>query len=84
MTLSLRLDEQLHRELDQAARLEGVSKSEVVRRSLQQFLAGRRTQRLAWALGESLFGRHGSGRSDLSRSRKRVVREKVHARTRRL
>lgn len=84
MTISLRLDEQLQRELERAARAAGVSKSEVIRRSLQEFLARSNTQRTPWELGQHLFGRYGSGRSDLSSNRKRLVREKVHARKRRV
>jgi Arc/MetJ-type ribon-helix-helix transcriptional regulator len=84
MTISLRLDEQLQRELERAARAAGVSKSEVIRRSLQEFLSRRSNQRTPWELGQHLFGCYGSGRGDLSTNRKRLVREKVHARKRRV
>ncbi|MBW3543791.1 MAG: ribbon-helix-helix domain-containing protein [Planctomycetes bacterium] len=84
MAISLRLNEQLERQLELAARREGLSKSELVRRSLQEFLARRETSRLPWELGQHVFGRYGSGRGDLSANRKRLVRERIHARKRRV
>jgi AbrB family looped-hinge helix DNA binding protein len=34
----------------------------------------------AWEMGKDLFGKHTSGLEDLSRDRKRLLREKIHAR----
>jgi AbrB family looped-hinge helix DNA binding protein len=34
----------------------------------------------AWEMGKDLFGKHASGVTHLSRDRKRLVREKLHAR----
>jgi RHH-type rel operon transcriptional repressor/antitoxin RelB len=36
--------------------------------------------RRAWEAGKELFGRHSSGDSNRSTDRKRLIREKVHAR----
>ena len=78
MTISVRFDDQLQRELAKAAKLEGLSKSEFIRRCVAEHLAGTSHDRLPWELGKDLFGRTGSGRSDLAREHKKVFREKLH------
>lgn len=83
MTISLRLDEQLARQLDAAARKEGVSKSELIRRCLEAHLSDRQTQPSAWELGKDLFGRYSSGRSDLAERSEEIVSERIHAKARR-
>lgn len=80
MTMSLRLSEELERGLEQAAREEGVSKSELVRRCLADYLGECRKKPTAWELGRDLAGKYDSGRSDVSSNRKRIVKEKIHAR----
>ena len=81
MTLTLRLDGNLERQLAIAAQKVGVSKSELVRQCLTEYLDSRGDSRTAWKLGKNLFGRHGSGRTDLAASAKRIAREKAHAKT---
>jgi Arc/MetJ-type ribon-helix-helix transcriptional regulator len=66
MTISLRLDEQLARRLEAAAKSRGLSKSDLIRRCLDEYLGKRDQQPTAWELGQHLFGRDGSGRGDLS------------------
>jgi RHH-type rel operon transcriptional repressor/antitoxin RelB len=79
MLVSIRLDNQMAKELTQAARASGVSKSELVRRSLSQYIALRKMDNRAWEVGKDLFGKYGSGRSDLSMNSERIAREKIHA-----
>jgi hypothetical protein len=78
--LTLRLNKELESALDTAAARAGISKSELVRQCLEEFLADKQPANLAWELGKDLFGTHGSGRGDLSRRRKELIREKIHAR----
>jgi hypothetical protein len=79
MTISLRLDRSLERELDRFARVEGTSKSGLVRSLISDFV-NRKTSRLtSWELGMDVFGRVGSGRNDLSVDRKALLREKLNA-----
>lgn len=80
MTLSIRLDQELERDIERRARVEGISKSALVRRCLEEFFAECGDGNLAWELGKDVFGRHGSGRGDLSKNRRKLVREKIHAR----
>jgi len=78
MLVSVRLDERMAKELTRAARASGVSKSEFVRRSLSQYIAVRKMDNPAWEVGKDLFGKYGSGRSDLATNSERIVREKIH------
>jgi len=79
MAISLRLNIAVERELDKYARLEGRSKSELIRSLIADFVGTRSKRPTSWELGKHLFGRHGSGRSDLSVNRKSILREKLHA-----
>ena len=81
MTISVRLNSKLERQLEQFARREGISKSELIRRCLEDFLSRRHQVPFPWELGKELFGREGSGRSDLSTNRKSILREKLHGKT---
>ena len=83
MALSLRLPSDLSARLAQAARRRGLSKSEYVRRCLEETLAREQTRPSAWELGVSLFGRYGSGAPDLAQNRKSIVKAKMREKTRR-
>jgi predicted transcriptional regulator len=83
MTVSFRLDDELARQLEAAARKHGVSKSEYVRQCLADRLAREGSQPTAWELGRHLFGRYRSGRRRSSEKSERIVREKIRARANR-
>jgi predicted DNA-binding protein len=83
MTISLRLDAQAHRRLEAAARESGVSKSELVRRCLEEYLSRQRKRSLAWEAGKDLFGKYGSGEASLSANADQIVRKRIHAKARR-
>jgi hypothetical protein len=80
MTISLRLDDQLKRKLALVARAKGISKSELIRKCLGEYLAGEDQEPTAWELGRHLFGCYKSGRGDLSVRAKEIARERIHAR----
>ncbi len=79
MTITVRLDAQTKRALTSAAKKQGLSNSELVRQCLQEYLDPSGDGRLAWELGKEVFGKHGSGRSDLASHAKQIAREKIHA-----
>ena len=81
--LTLRLEKELELALERAAASAGVSKSLLVRDCLAKYLADRASDNRAWELGQDVFGRHGSGRGDLSCRRKQILREKLNGRRRR-
>ena len=80
MTISLRLDDQLKRRLASLAKARGITKSELIRKCLRDYLAEPDHQPTAWELGKHLFGCYDSGRGDLSVRAKEVAWERIHAR----
>lgn len=84
MTISIRLEPEVDRKLAAAASQEGVSKSEFVRRCLAKELDARPVDRgkLAWELGKDVFGKHGSGRSDVSENDEKILDEIFDAKRR--
>jgi hypothetical protein len=83
MAVSLRLDKDLEKELQRSAAEEGLTKSQMLRQCLIEYLQRKKSNHLAWELGKDLFGKAGSGRRDLAANHKRIFREKLDARKRR-
>jgi Arc/MetJ-type ribon-helix-helix transcriptional regulator len=84
MTITIRLPQKLEAEL--RARLDtlGVGLSDFVRDAIAEKLEREPAQRpSAYHLGKELFGRHGSGRNDLSTRRKALLDEMLRAKHRR-
>ncbi len=77
MITSLRLDEQLVKQLDAIARRRGIKKSELIRQCLTDFVARETGSTTAWELGKGLFGVIGSGNGKLSQSVEQIVRERT-------
>ena len=69
----VRMDAELEREVEAAARAAGLTKSEFVLRGLQDAIARARkaAKPTPWQLGKDLFGKEASGNPDLSRVRAR-------------
>jgi hypothetical protein len=80
MAISLRLDDHLTRKLAAVAKAKGISKSELIRTCLDEYLARADQESTAWKLGKDLFGCYKSGQGDLSVRAKEVARERIHAR----
>lgn len=78
MAVSLRLESKLEQELERTAEEEGLTKSQLLRQCLIEYLQRKNVSNLAWELGKDLFGKVGSGRRDLAVNHKRIFREKVH------
>lgn len=71
--LTVKMDAELERELEVAARAAGLTKSEFVRRGLHDAIARakKRGKLTPWELGQDLFGKVSSGKGDLSQTRAR-------------
>ncbi len=76
--ITLRLDPQLEQTIKSVAYQLGVSKSELIRKSITDYL-GNLEKPSPWELGNDLFGKYASGRHDLSANRKVLVKEKIRA-----
>jgi predicted transcriptional regulator len=78
MTLSVRLDEKTEEILEKAARALHTSKTEVVRRSIQEYC--RKTlddlEKKPYDLIKDLIGEESSGRGDLSVRGEEILRER--------
>ena len=63
--ITLRLDPQLEQTINSVAYQMGVSKSELIRKSITDYL-GNLDKPSPWELGNDLFGKYASGQHDLS------------------
>jgi hypothetical protein len=79
VAISLRLESEQERALDEYARSEGKSKSELIRGLICDLIAQQSKPTTPWELGKSLFGLYGSGKGNLSADRKKILKEKLHA-----
>jgi hypothetical protein len=80
MTITIRLPTKLENELRTRLDQRGARLSDFVRDAIAEKL-GRDPARppSAYDLGKELFGRHGSGRRDLSSNRKAILNEMLRA-----
>ncbi len=79
MSISLRLDSKLERDLNNYARMIGMPKSELIRNLISDFVKKKSRKLTSWELGKKVFGREGSGRGNLSMDRKSILKEKLNA-----
>ncbi len=75
--ISLRLSSDLDEKLNQIAKNEKISKSEVVKRALVLYFEDYQKQHSAYDLGADLFGRYGSGDGSLSQNYKELLKGKL-------
>jgi cystathionine beta-lyase len=75
---SVRLPKELEEELALVSARRRVSKSDIVKEALQDYLGKHKSTANPYAPGEDLFGRQGSGLGDYTVTYKKRVREKIH------
>ena len=78
MMITLRLDPKLEQDINNTAKNLGLSKSELIRKSIHDYI-GRLGKQNAWEVGEELFGKYSSGLSNLSTNRKELIKSKIKA-----
>ena len=76
--ITLRLDPKLEQQVSNTAKYLGLSKSELIRQSLVDYIEKLGKQN-AWELGQDLFGIYSSGRNDLSSNRKKLLKDRIRA-----
>lgn len=81
MALTVRLPEDLEKRIDAVVQGKGVKKSDLVRSWIERGLEGesRRGRATPYDLWSTVFTPTGSGRGDLGRNAKKIVREKIRA-----
>ena len=76
--ITLRLDPDLEKAVSTTARNLGLTKSDLIRQSLVEYLE-KISSLNAWDLGHDLFGKYSSGKGNLSVDRKEIVKAKIKA-----
>ena len=76
--LTLRLDPKLEQDIRITARNLGLTKSELIRKSIHSYLK-KLEKPSAWEIGEGLFGKYSSNLGNLSADRKELVKNKIKA-----
>jgi RHH-type transcriptional regulator, rel operon repressor / antitoxin RelB len=79
--ITLRLDPDLEKEVSVTAKNMGLTKSDLIRRSILEYLE-KLEKPSAWQLGKDYFGRYSSGQNNLSVDRKKILKEKLRAKRR--
>ncbi len=76
--ITLRLDEKLEKTINDAAQRLGLSKSELIRKSIIEY-TDKLKKPSPWELGNDFFGKYASGQDNLSEDRKVLLKEKISA-----
>ncbi len=76
--ITLRLDPELEQAINNAAKNLGLTRSELIRKSINAYL-GNLKHPTPWEAGKDLFGKYASGYGDLSTRRKERVKDKIKA-----
>ena len=76
--ITLRLDQKLEKQINNTAKNLGLSKSELIRKSIREYLS-KLKQPNAWDIGEDLFGKYSSGLGNLSSDRKELIKNTIKA-----
>jgi RHH-type transcriptional regulator, rel operon repressor / antitoxin RelB len=74
--IALRLDPNLEKEITTVAKNLGLTKSDLIRKSLIEYI-GKLESPNAWELGKDFFGRYSSGLKNLSVDRKTILKERI-------
>ncbi len=75
--ISLRLSTDLDDKLNQIAKNEKISKSEIVKRALVLYFEDYQKTHSPYDLGSDLFGKYGSGNGSLSQNYKNILKGKL-------
>jgi len=75
--ITIRLKPEFEKMLEITAKQFGMSKSELVRRSIEEYLKKLEMKASPWELGKDLFGKYSSGKGNLSKDRKKILKQKL-------
>ena len=79
--ITLRLDPELEQAINNTAKNLGLTKSELIRKSINEYL-NKVKKPTPWEAGQDLFGKYSSGLGDLSTRRKDLIKDKIKAKRR--
>ncbi|MEW5693076.1 MAG: transcriptional regulator [Candidatus Hydrogenedentota bacterium] len=78
MSVSARLDDSILNKLNLISQIEGLSKSKIIAKSISEYFKRHIPDNTPYKIGELLFGKYQSGKSDLSSNRKKYLKEKLN------
>ena len=73
--IAVRLNQELEKELEVAAIATGITKSELIRKSIIEFLEKNKSKN-AWELGKDLFGKYDLENENLAEDAEKILRNK--------
>jgi hypothetical protein len=76
---SIRLTEDIEYKIEQIAKNENCSKTDVVKDAIELYLQKYKETTTPYELGRDLFGKYGSGKGDLSKEYKNILKAKLRA-----
>ena len=76
--ITLRLDPELENSIQRSAKLLGISKSELIRNSVTEYLS-KLSKPNPWEMGKDYFGKYASGQTNLSSDRKLLLKKRIMA-----
>ncbi len=76
--ITLRLDQKLEKTINETAHRLGLSKSELIRKSVTEYI-DKLEKPSPWDLGNDIFGKYASGQDNLSKDRKALLKKKIIA-----
>ena len=76
--ITLRLDPKIEQNVQNTAKILGITKSELIRKSIVNYLT-KLSKSSPWELGENYFGKYSSGQNNLSTDRKMFLKTKIMA-----
>ncbi|MCI5138496.1 Ribbon-helix-helix protein, copG family [Candidatus Electrothrix marina] len=80
--ITLRLDAETEQLLNDTAKKLDLSKSELIRKSIREYLEKLKQPPNAWEAGKDVFGKYSSGLGNLSSDRKELMKSKIKAKRR--
>lgn len=80
--ITLRLDAKTEQLLNETAKKLDLSKSELIRKSIREYLEKLKQPSNAWESGKNVFGKYSSGLGNLSSDRKELMTRKIKAKRR--
>jgi predicted DNA-binding protein len=76
---TIRLSDDIETTLNQIAKNEHKSKSEIIKTALQIFIENYYQDQTPYELGKDVFGKYGSGQNNNSSNYKKILRDKINA-----
>jgi predicted transcriptional regulator len=76
---SIRLPDDIEHRLEKLSERENRTKSDLIKEAIVEYLADRDVEKTPFEAGRHLFGRYGSEETDLSKTTKERIKEKIRA-----